>query len=239
MEEVYKPFFELFNDKTDKRFDKKNVVIFGFPRGGTTMVAGVAKLCGLNIGKNLGINLEDEKFNLTDLKKNGLDAKKTIIESIKKNNDSMPIWGWKYPFAGTYLDEIKDYLVSPHLILVSRDPFAIASREISIGKSKIDTIHLILKRQNINIELIQRWKVPTLLISYERALTQPKQFIEALCHFLGLVPPDNIKNIIGFMQPGKYKNINVWRMGKRDRCIAFFKKKYDNLLELIGNKKKS
>ena len=45
-------------DSTHKTF-----IIFGVPRGGTTMVARVAEKLGVEMGQNLPSNYEDDEFN--------------------------------------------------------------------------------------------------------------------------------------------------------------------------------
>ena len=171
------------------------------------MIAGVAQLCGLYIGQDLKVNLEDTDFNLEDIKRKGFDVQKALVAAIQKRNKDIPAtWGWKYPRAGVYLDMVKGHLISPHLILVSRDPFAIASRPITRGKPIVDTIKLIQNIQRKNLDLVKRWEVPTLLVSYERALRSRKRFIEMLSLFIGLEKPSDFKSIVSYMEPGEYKH---------------------------------
>lgn len=181
------------------------------------MVAGVAQLCSLNIGQNLKVNLEDTDFNLEDIKRVEGDVHESLTSAIQKRNEELSeSWGWKYPRAAVYLDKIKEHLISPYLILVSRDPAAIASRPIARGKPVIDTIKLILNLHKKNIDLVQRWEVPTLLVSYERALRNPERFIEMLCLFIGAKKPSNINSIVSYMKPGKYKNISDFEIYRNE-----------------------
>ncbi len=187
---------------------RKTYIIFGVGRGGTTMVAGVAKLCGLDIGEDLPINLEDNDFNLAVLKKKGIGQPVVhIINVLAQRNQSKDIWGWKFPRAIAYLPQIREHLVNPHLILVSRDPIATATREILSGTPKMDAIELVLRLQLRNMELVKQWEAPTLIVSYERSIQRPEQFITDMCGFLGVERPVNTDDIRAFMQPGEYKLI--------------------------------
>jgi len=187
---------------------RRTYIIFGVGRGGTTMVAGVAKLCGLDIGEDLPINLEDNDFNLAVLKKKGVaQSVLHIIDVLRQRNQSKDIWGWKFPRAIVYLPQIREHLVNPHLILVSRDPIATATREILSGTPKMDAIELVLRLQLRNMELVKQWEAPTLIVSYERSIQRPEQFITDMCGFLGVERPVDTTDIRAFMQPGEYKLI--------------------------------
>lgn len=187
---------------------RKTYIIFGIGRGGTTMVAGVAKLCGLDIGEDLPINLEDNDFNLAVLKKKGIGQPVLhMINVMRQRNQSKNIWGWKFPRAIVYLPQIREHLVNPHLILVSRDPIATATREILSGTPEIEAIEVVLRLQLRNMELVKQWQVPTLVVSYERSIQHPGQFIADMCGFLGVESPADTADILGFMEPGQYKSI--------------------------------
>jgi hypothetical protein len=192
------------NSTSDTR---KTFIIFGIGRGGTTMVAGVAKLCGLDIGQNLPINLEDNDFNPQVLNKQGIQPVPHIINTLKERYRSKDIWGWKFPRAIAYLAQIQQHLVNPHLILVSRDPIATAAREILSGAPKLKAIELVLRLQLRNMELVKSWEAPTLVVSYEKSIQYPEQFVTDLCDFLDVARPTDTSEIRAFMQPGQYKSI--------------------------------
>jgi hypothetical protein len=197
----------LFEDNSTTD-EKKTFIIFGIGRGGTTMVAGVAKLCGLDIGQDLPVNMEDNDFNLQVLAKKGIEKPiPYIIDALEQRNKTMDIWGWKFPRAIAYLDSIRQHIINPHLILVSRDPIATAAREILSGTPKIKAIEIVLRLQLRNMELVKNWQAPSLIVSYERSIAYPEQFITDLCLFTGLKKPVDTAEIRTFMKPGEYKSI--------------------------------
>lgn len=188
--------------------EKKTFIIFGIGRGGTTMVAGVAKLCGLDIGRDLPVNLEDNDFNLQVLSKIGMEKPIShIITSLEQRNKTKDIWGWKFPRAIAYLDQVHQYIVNPHLILVSRDPIATATREILAGTPKLKAIEIILRLQLRNLELVKKWEAPTLVVSYEKSISYPDEFVTNLCQFIGIDKPADTSELRSFMRPGEYKSI--------------------------------
>ena len=203
---VDEPTISLFEENSVSE-TKKTFIIFGVGRGGTTMVAGAAKLCGLDIGDNLPINMEDNDFNIHVLRKSGIKPVHHILHSLKQRNDTKDIWGWKFPRAIAYLPYLRDLLVNPHLILVFRDPVATATRQILSGIPEVKAIQSVQQLQQRNMELVKNWEVPTLLVSYEKSVRYPEQFVTDLCRFLNVERPARMSDILKFMEPGQYKPI--------------------------------
>ncbi len=186
---------------------KKTFIIYGVGRGGTTMVAGVAKLCGLDIGKDLPINLEDNDFNIHVLRKAGIEPIHHLLATLEQRNKTKDIWGWKFPRAIVYLPYIREFVVNPHLILVFRDPIATATRQILSGMPKIEAIESVQRLQQRNMQLVKTWEAPTLIVSYEKSIQSPEQFVSDLCQFLDVPKPADTSEIHAFMAPGEYKSI--------------------------------
>jgi len=179
--------------------DAYTVVILGVPRGGTTMVAGVAQRCGLFIGDNLPGNLEDPRFVRSDA--SGLE------DVVAESNQKRKIWGWKYPRAADYLSELLPKLRNPRLVVVWRDPLATASRGISRGDTVDKSLKRVVSFQTKNIRLIQEANCPILHVSYERAISEPLSFAETLAGFIGGSMPADTQELIAFMEPGSYKPV--------------------------------
>jgi len=179
--------------------DAFTVVILGVPRGGTTMVAGVAQRCGLFIGDNLPGNLEDQRFVRNDA--SGLD------EIVSQSNQLRNVWGWKYPRAADYLIELLPKLRNPRLVMVWRDPLATASRGISRGDPVENSLKRVVLFQTRNVRLMQEADCPILHVSYEKAISDPLPFAETLAAFIGGSTPADTQELIAFMEPGSYKPV--------------------------------
>lgn len=184
---------------------ERTYVIFGLPRGGTTMVAGVARMCGLFIGEDLPVNAEDPKFNPLTLAKKGGGAIRNMRATVEMRNAEYPIWGWKYPAAAKYLPKLAKSLRNPCLILVFRDPVAIQLRNFAKGHDVLRIINSAQKAQRRNWNIVKRFGMPALLVSYEKAVAEPEIFIEQICEFLKTEPPADIAPIVEYMKAGSYK----------------------------------
>jgi len=62
-----------------------------------------------------------------------------------------------------------------------------------------------LRMEFENLQIAQRARCPTLMVSYERASRNPELFISQLADFLHLTPPENLGPLLDFMTPGSYK----------------------------------
>lgn len=203
------------NVSDEIRPKKRTYVIFGMPRGGTTMVAGTSKLLGLNIGKDLPINLEDPRFNLEILDGNLEEQIPPIKREIKKRNSRHDVWGWKYPSAGLYLPQVLEDVVNPHLIVVFRDFVAQAYRASRGNGEELEALLAqYVRRLNHIRKSVAEYNCPTIMLSYEKCVRKPNLFINGLADFLGMDQPDDQTRakIREFMKPNSYKDIQDFQV---------------------------
>tara|TARA_Y100000385_G_C12822413_1_gene520953 strand:+ start:53 stop:739 length:687 start_codon:yes stop_codon:yes gene_type:complete len=171
---------------------KKTLILFGNPRGGTTMIANVVRSMGIFLGDDLPVNLEDSGFNWDVLTKQnpnwGRNQKlSTIQQLIEKRNTDHDIWGWKYPRSDRFLEEISSNLINPMLICVFRDIVATTWRNVvRRGQPPINLMQNALNLQASNLNLIEKSGIPSLLISYEKAISDPLQLTSSLNQFMNL-----------------------------------------------------
>ena len=165
------------------------------------MIAGIAQLCGVNIGSELSDNLEDQAF--VDR------SHEDMITTIRHRNSMQDVWGWKYPRAATYLEALQDHLTNPHYIIVWRDVFATALRRIQNTKSVLAEIRTIQALQNENLALFEKLNGPCLMVSYDRSLSNPLELAVDICNFLNLPKVFNRRKISDFSLPGKYKEVRT------------------------------
>jgi hypothetical protein len=200
------PCFEVFGQPATSA--PRTYAILGVPRGGTSMVAGVARLCGLDLGKDLPNTHEDFDFNVDFLKRDGLEPVPAIRAAVERRNAAHSVWGWKYPRSIRFLDQIRPGLRDPRLILVLRDPVASAGRPVRrLKQNPLEVVQDHLELQARNLELVSRWEVPALLVSYERAIDRPVELAEQLADFLGMPPPADHDQVRRFVRPGTYQDV--------------------------------
>jgi pimeloyl-ACP methyl ester carboxylesterase len=176
-------------------------VCFGVARGGTSAVAGTMQRLGIFMGHDLPNNYEDPRFGPGQ-------SQARMRETIIERNAVHDVWGWKFPAASNYLEGLSKDLRNPHLVVVFRDIAATMkghmrwhNREIALAA------HEILLQQQKNWFLVERWRVPTLLVSYEKAILAPHLFVQQLAGHLGRPVPEgeDLERIVEFLAPGAYK----------------------------------
>ena len=198
--------------------DGRTFVVFGVPRGGTTMVARIVEQLGVPMGQDLPANYEDHAFNF-DLMPDELKADRSkmlssLIDVIRERNQSHSVWGWKYPRANIYLKQILEHVRRPHLICVLRDPLASSLRPLGrknvrarLGKmtSPIKLMEQHVAWQSRNLEIIRRANCPSFICSYEKAVLNPEGFVAEMANFIGLDSTDqSIARAVDQIKPGAY-----------------------------------
>ena len=205
------------SDSADNDLNQKTFIIFGVPRGGTTMIARVAEQLGVGMGARLPSNYEDDEFNydkMSDaLKEDPKLMARALLRAINRRNGRHDVWGWKYPRAHLYLPLIIKQVRNPHLICVLRDPVASSLRPLSRkrvqkeGKAQLPTrvIKQHLSWQLINIEQIHKFNKPTFLCSYEKAILDPAGFVADLSAFIDLrKDQQSLNEAVQQIRPGGY-----------------------------------
>ncbi len=167
------------------------------------MIAGLLMKLGIYMGEELnkGTN-EDRKFvahagmrNIfTDARRNAdkqayLNAIRAVV---KDRNAGHAVWGWKDPIAILYIAEIEPLLRAPHYVVVTRDPGAVAQREMVAEPVDRGAAHVLVHLHDAAVSyariasFLAPRNVPTLLISYERAMRRPRELARSLSDFLGV-----------------------------------------------------
>lgn len=162
---------------------QRTAVVIGVARGGTTMAASVLQALGVYMGDRLGPVLED----LTLSKAVESKDTRAVDAIVAERNERFDVWGWKRPAAFRYAPVWQPRLRNPYLIVVYRDPFAIANRNrISMLQECLHGIKDATRQLEQLNGFVQEARVPTLLCSYEKAMTRPEDFVSGVTAFLGL-----------------------------------------------------
>jgi len=168
---------------------KRTYIVFGDMRGGTTMTAGVMRALGIFMGEDVDSNNQESgQFNGPGIEE--------MRKAIRKNNEAHNVWGWKYPHAADYLDQLWPDLRNPHLICVFRD---------AIGQ--MQAVQKTLMRQQQNLNMISLRLCPSILVSYEKAERHKTEFLDELAKYLGYAPNHAAFDYEGFMRAESYKKL--------------------------------
>lgn len=189
----------------------RTYIVLGVPRGGTSMIAGLLRIFGVNMGDNVN---EDKHEDLTmdGLTRNELIE--YIFERNKKFDEEEKSWGFKSPWIGHFLDDIKNFFANPHYIWVTRDLTACLNSDIRHTPSFKDRLEPESYVWHRNLHLIKNMdrvvkysNAPLLRISYEESLKDPKGLVEKMEKFIGIKLDEKTKEkAIKFISPG-YKSV--------------------------------
>lgn len=180
---------QLFENSLNKK--DSTFLVIGQARSGTSMVGAILNEIGIPIGEKIGPVYEDNELGtfMDSLKKGEVSA--NFLNAINSRNEQHCNWGWKRPDLYSILSTILPHIRNPHLVCIMRDPIAVASRNmVSLGGEKDKAVILDLHYQAIFeqkqiLDAVVYEKRPTLLLSYEKALSRPINFIKSLSNFAG------------------------------------------------------
>ena len=162
------------------------------------MVAGALHELGIHMGtRRDGIVFEDVEL-VAAVESDDPGALPAFVE---QRDAAYALWGWKRPDLITRLPAIKGVFRNPCYVAVFRDLLAIATRNrISMSIDSMASIRLAQQRYAQVIEFLAGSTAPRMLISYEKALLQPRTVIRELAGFVGVETTDAIERAVEFVQ---------------------------------------
>jgi hypothetical protein len=173
----------------------RTYIVSGLARSGTTMVAQALREGGLHLGTHLAELVCEDLELLTilqeDLRGGGRHGRRMMLDrAIARRNDERRDWGFKIPNIHGFLRyEDLSRFRNPHLVLIFRDPVAIAVRN---GISEFFDLSAALSDTAVAVRslvaFVESTDCPALLQSYEKALISPEDFVDTLTRFCGLDP---------------------------------------------------
>ena len=163
----------------------RTLIVSGIARGGTSMIAKLLVTAGVFMGERYDqVVFEDIDIAVCLRSPN----RKALRRIITSRNAAHPVWGFKRPQLRELLQPRELAMFrSPRLILVLRDPVAVAQRNVvSMYATARAELHSAVAALDAQVRLATAAPCPTLLISYEKALLFPSRFVPRLMAFCGL-----------------------------------------------------
>ena len=158
------------------------VVVLGVERGGTSMVAGVVRALGIEMGPRAGLNHEDPLFLTED--------HELLKKRIATRNTENATWGFKVPKATMHLEFFESVLRRPVYLVAYRNSLAVADSWMQRGAGQLTgVLQRVQTYQDALLKLYETSSAPILLINYERAVqdgASQAQFVDELIAFLGI-----------------------------------------------------
>ena len=175
-------------------------IVVGLPRSGTSMVAGCLNHLGLFVGKQAGDVVFEDVALSSALETGDLARARHLIRYYNARHDR---WAWKRPAAWKALPRLLPLFRNPRLIVPFRDVLAISMRNRISVQTDVDLGLVSHTREYLELlRALDDVEVPTLMVSYEKALLSPAHFLDSLIDFCGLSPGEEAyRQALGFIEP--------------------------------------
>ena len=164
----------------------RTLIVSGVARSGTSMVARVLHAAGVPMGEHSDdVVFEDHDF--AELFAQPAIDQDAFDRLVRQRNEAHQIWGFKrphlYPHGSAFLSRFRN----PLLIVILRDPIAIAERNAIAEHIDIQTaLSMAMTDLQGMLRFARQAPCPVLLVSYEKALHRHDDFIARLLKFCGL-----------------------------------------------------
>jgi hypothetical protein len=205
---------------------EKTFIVTGLGRGGTSLAASMLFHAGIYMGHHLAEAVyEDLEFTEAFHARN----RDLLLRLIASRNTAHQKWGFKAPHIHAALSYQDIGLFrNPHLIVIFRDPVAVAGRTaIAEYLDPLTAMRECLDGLKNLVGFVDNTIAPALLLSYEKALLKPEPFIEAIARFCD-IPLDQgqRQSLLAVVQP----NAEAYIRTARRRFVGRVEHILDNVL---------
>ncbi|MBU2888865.1 hypothetical protein [Celeribacter halophilus] len=161
---------------------KRTTLIIGVPRSGTTMPATALYHLGIFMGDGVRKDVFEDTRLAAALEK----QKEKLSDVIDDYNHRFDVWGFKRPLAWNLLEKNIDKFRNPRFVVMFRDPLAVAKRNnVSMDFPVRDQLLKATDRLRSLVDFSLRIDAPVMLVSYEKAIGMPENFVKYLAKFSG------------------------------------------------------
>jgi hypothetical protein len=169
------------------------------------MIAGLLRAMNFFMGDDIDLdNNEDQRFVgvhagdrelFLDQSRREV-AVGALQKLIDERNSSHAAWGWKDPLSSYYVSDVYPALRGVKFIFIARDLVSVVQREYveehrGVDGAVDDAVYLaylknVIREYNLIVDVINRYRCPTMLVSYERALRFPENLVQQVAEFVDL-----------------------------------------------------
>jgi hypothetical protein len=197
----------------------RTFIVTGLHRSGTTLITAILRQVGVFMGAEINdIVHEDEAIAKLLI---GQDDG-ALTRLIEERNAAYGTWGFKFPMLCQPLgpDDMSRFS-DPHIIVSFRDPVSIAMRtSLSEYQDPMRAMRAAVDDQAAMLAFVERSRCPALLLSYEKSLMFPGDFIDALLGFCDLPRGDVLRDkLVHLIEPN------------RPNYIAQARRRYEGMLD--------
>lgn len=164
---------------------KRTIVVTGVARSGTSLVAAVLRAAGLHMGDLVHDVVNEDAQMLEIVQSRDMTLLRALIQQRNAKHAS---WGFKIPNLHAHMryDSLALFR-NPHLVVVYRDPVAVAVRNsLSEHTDQLDGLLAASGAMQAMTRFAQQTGCPLLLLSYEKIIGFPPLLIDSLADFCGI-----------------------------------------------------
>ena len=158
----------------------RGILVFGAPRGGTSMTAGVMRIIGVDMGarqseaNNEDLDIQEARGPVEWLADPAsldyaaaLAHMRPVIERRARGGN---VWGWKDPHGALYARDVVPMLPTARMVIVMRDPAAAAMRTSMLTGTPVTTaLTDVLALLTRALDVLADPPCPVALVSYEKS----------------------------------------------------------------------
>jgi len=189
----------------------RTFIVTGQQRSGTSLVASVLRQVGIFMGAEINDHVHEDEA----LAKILLAGDRNRLRRIIRDRDAnFGTWGFKFPMLCDVLAPADlGLFTNPHIIVAVRDPVSVAvRRSLSEYHQPMAALRDAAKALAAMVEFVDRLDCPVLLLSYEKSLVFPADFIDAILRFGELPQVEGLRErLIGLIEPNRQDYIDVVR----------------------------
>jgi hypothetical protein len=181
----------------------RTFIVTGLHRSGTSLVASVLRQVGIFMGTEINDLVHEDEAIAKILMAGDFPA---LTRLIRERDATYGTWGFKFPMLGKPLRPADLARFSdPHIIVPFRDPVSIAVRKsLSEYQDSMRALRVAVDDQAAMVGFIEHLQCPSLLLSYEKSLVFPNDFIDAILRFCDLPRSDALRDrLIHLVEPNR------------------------------------
>jgi hypothetical protein len=183
----------------NKPKDLRPIIVVGTARSGTSMIAGALDKLGIFMGDQAKPPVYED-LRLSDaIEAKNIELSREIIADYTSRNK---MWGWKRPSSLNYLTGIDKLFNKPYYVFVFKDILSISLRnKISANSDLIKNMLRVNLELHKMIRFLSEVDCYALLVSYDKALSEPKNFVNSLISFYDINASESqISSAISFIR---------------------------------------
>ncbi len=190
-------------------------VVVGTARGGTSMVAGSMAILGVFMGDQARAPVFEDTRLSDCFENNRIDDAINVASEYSEAHNK---WGWKRPSSIDRLGDVPQIFGDTRYIFIYKDVMSIANRNsISMLSDLLPGMQRALAQYAKTLEFLRSRPLYAMMVSYEKAMSNPSNFVNELIKFLNIEPTkDQFQGALDFIVPNPAGYLDASRITKAE-----------------------